>query len=129
MQSSASLVDVVSDAGSHFSPEEDQSMDLLPDHVQSNLRYVAALALVLRANYISVLRRNVSCCSLSENSEPDFWLNGWSGTRQLFQYLLTDLMRLRRTNITFDRHRYATKSPDDSTTIVATGRRRCVWVL
>ena len=32
----------------------------LSDHVQSNLRYVAALALVLRANYISVLPKQLT---------------------------------------------------------------------
>jgi hypothetical protein len=54
MQSSASLADVVADAGAHFFAEEKQSLDRLSDHLQSNLRYVAALALVLWANYISI---------------------------------------------------------------------------
>jgi hypothetical protein len=47
MQSSASLADVVADAGAHFSAKEKQSFDRLSDHLQSNLRYAAALALVL----------------------------------------------------------------------------------
>jgi hypothetical protein len=49
MQSSASRADIVADAGPHFSSaKEKQSMDwLLSDHMQSNLRYFAALALVL----------------------------------------------------------------------------------
>jgi len=47
MQSSASLADLAGDAGAHFSAKEKQSMERLIDHLQSNLRYVAALALVL----------------------------------------------------------------------------------
>ena len=47
MQSSAGRADIVADAIAHFAAEEKQSMDRLRDHVQSNLRYVAALALVL----------------------------------------------------------------------------------
>src|SRR5436305_4240931 len=44
MQFSASLADVVADAGAHFSTKEKQSTDRLSDHLKSNLRYVAALA-------------------------------------------------------------------------------------
>jgi hypothetical protein len=47
MQSSASRTDIVADADAHFSPKEQQSFDLLSAHLQSNPRYVAALALVL----------------------------------------------------------------------------------
>jgi hypothetical protein len=47
MQLSASLADLVADAGAHFSTKEKKSADRLSDHLQSNLRYVATLALVL----------------------------------------------------------------------------------
>ena len=37
----------VGDAGTHFTAKKQQSVNWLCDHVQSNLQYVAALALVL----------------------------------------------------------------------------------
>ena len=47
MKLRASLAHVIADAGAHFSAKEKQSTNWLSDHLQSNLRYVAALALVL----------------------------------------------------------------------------------
>jgi len=47
MQSSVAPTDV-GDAGPHFPAKKQQSVCWLCDHGQSNLQYVAALALVLR---------------------------------------------------------------------------------
>jgi hypothetical protein len=48
MQSGARRTNFVADAAPHFSAKEKQSMERLTDHMQSNLWYFAALALVLR---------------------------------------------------------------------------------